>query len=218
MNKNSLGYTIIFTFIVAFALVLPLSVANQVTLPLVEQNSKLVEARAILSALGEDSSGLAPQKILERFASLTTIDIGVEPEGGNVVVPTVLYSARSAAGNRYAGTFSGPALWGQVEIALGFDAGVEKLLGFSVISQNETPGLGGRITEPWFGLQFKDQSIPADRLTFNPVTSGKQGNVEKMDARVDGITGATRTSEGVVALVNAASGFMKQLAAEGVLQ
>ena len=72
------------------------------------------------------------------------------------------------------------------------------ITGFTVIDQSETPGLGARIAElPWqagfAGKALRDRS---GELRFE-VTRGGAAT----DFGVDGITGATRTSNAVTRMI-----------------
>ncbi len=77
-----------------------------------------------------------------------------------------------------------------ITFLVGFDK-KGTITGLAVLEQQETPGLGDRVTEPDFGQQFV----------------GKTGQVELKTGTknsIDGITGATLSSKGVVAGVNEA--------------
>ena len=87
---------------------------------------------------------------------------------------------------------TGPGLWGPITVMVGF-TDPSTLSGVSIVSQNETPGLGARIEEPWFTSQFKGKSGP-----FRLVEEGTSAG----DDEIDGITGATRTSESFRNIIN----------------
>jgi Na+-transporting NADH:ubiquinone oxidoreductase subunit C len=64
------------------------------------------------------------------------------------------------------------------------------LLGMDLPTHSETPGLGGRISEPWFKEQFRNLPLTeagTDPFVFKPAPGGN----------IDAITGATQTSEAV---------------------
>lgn len=88
---------------------------------------------------------------------------------------------------------NGPGLWGEIEAVIGYEENMEILRGIEFVKQNETPGLGARITEPWFKEQFRGKQGP-----FVMVPEGSADGVNELDA----ITGATRTSNFVLKLVN----------------
>ena len=97
---------------------------------------------------------------------------------------------------------SGPGLWGTIEAVIGFDAGLETYTGVEFTDQNETPGLGGRISEDWFKEQFRGK-IPPFELVPEGTAEG--------ESEVDAITGATRTSNFVRQLMLRAADRVKQV-------
>jgi Na+-transporting NADH:ubiquinone oxidoreductase subunit C len=60
------------------------------------------------------------------------------------------------------------------------------------VDQNETPGLGGRITEQWFKNQLRGLRIVDGTIR---VGAPGEGTSDKEDGIIDSVTGATRTSE-----------------------
>lgn len=87
----------------------------------------------------------------------------------------------------------GPGLWGQIEAVVGFEEDLETMTGVEFTSQNETPGLGARITEAWFKEQFRGKE--------GPFTLVPEGTADEPD-EIDAITGATRTSQYVRTIMN----------------
>jgi Na+-transporting NADH:ubiquinone oxidoreductase subunit C len=82
------------------------------------------------------------------------------------------------------------------------NADVTKVLGIDIISQNETPGLGGRIDEPWFKNQFRGEVIPAGgNIKTGPAGAG---DTDLTNGRFDAITGASITSKLFDAMLNQA--------------
>ena len=85
---------------------------------------------------------------------------------------------------------SGKGYSSTIEMVVGVDlAGA--LTGISIVSQQETPGLGAKITEirygesePWFQAQFKGKTVT-------------QLSVDKDGGAIDSITGATISSRAV---------------------
>ncbi len=92
-------------------------------------------------------------------------------------------------------TFSGPGLWGAISGIIALESDLETVRGVIIISQQETPGLGGRITESDFLAQFEGGSVlPAVRIT-------PEGEARRRH-EVDGITGATETMRAFESLLN----------------
>ncbi len=81
----------------------------------------------------------------------------------------------------------------------------DAIVGFMVLDSKETPGLGDKIeTEPHFVANFErlDASLAPDGNSLrNPIVTVKQG--EKTEPwQLDGITGATITSEAIGTILN----------------
>ncbi|MFW6214659.1 MAG: FMN-binding protein [Alkalispirochaetaceae bacterium] len=186
MNKQSIGYTIFFTFLVTFVFVLLLSLTNQATVDMIERNQQLDRQRAILTAMGLDVAD--PNEISERYDEVET----VEDNG------MTLYETTIDGRQVYAKEFSGSGLWGTINGVLGVTGDLSRTTGLAIISHNETPGLGGRITEDWFQRQLEGEQIPEETLR---VTSG-EGDYDYDNGEIDGITGATRTSESMEVILN----------------
>lgn len=96
----------------------------------------------------------------------------------------------------YAFPATGPGLWGTINAYVGISKDYSELLGLEFISQDETPGLGGRIAEDWYKQQFRGidlkNSEDGKYIIYRPATGGN----------VDAIAGATLTSKSVSKLVN----------------
>jgi Na+-transporting NADH:ubiquinone oxidoreductase subunit C len=89
---------------------------------------------------------------------------------------------------------TGAGLWGTITAAVGLDDSGRAVSGISFLKQNETPGLGARIDEPWFKAQFKGKTGP-----FRMVPEGTRSTAPD---EFDAITGATVTSTAVRDMLN----------------
>ena len=185
MNKQSLVYTIVFSFLVCFAFVFLLSITHQMTREQVELNQELRTKRAVLRALTIEFA--SDEEVLELFSEIETVTRdGIE-----------LFRTTRDGETQYAGIFSGAGLWGPINITLAVDGNVETIVGLDIIDHNETPGLGGRIDERWFQEQFR--GLP---LVDGEVQLIRDGNTEGEDGKADAITGATGTSNAMNQLLN----------------
>lgn len=87
---------------------------------------------------------------------------------------------------------------GPIEAVLALRGDLRTIAGLSVTRQAETPGLGARIAEPAWQAQFPGKRAVGDdgavrfAVARGPATS---------EFEVDGITGATRTANGVTRMV-----------------
>lgn len=184
MNKQSMVYTVIFTFIVSFVFVTVLAFSNEVTRERVQLNNELALNRAVLNAIGIEYS--SKDDILAKF---DTVDYDKQRS---------LYTARVDSEQVYAKRFQGSGLWGPIEGIIAVTDDFDRISGLEIISHNETPGLGGRIEESVYRSQFRGLHIPDD-LQF---TLNKAGDSAKDSGQVDAITGATRTSEAMTGIIN----------------
>jgi electron transport complex protein RnfG len=91
----------------------------------------------------------------------------------------------------------------KIKLVLTVDADCEKLRGYGVLSSNETPGFGDKIKEPFYRNQFVD--APTTELVLM-----KLGEPDVKDSTIVAISGATVSSEAVVAIVNTFLGEIKK--------
>lgn len=186
MNKQSTIYTIIFTFIVCFAFVFLLALTNEATRPMVEFNQTVARQKAILAAMNVPFE--SDQDARAKFQNVEQIE-----ENGVSLFTTTVDGRRV-----YAKEFAGSGLWGTIDGVVGVDEDVAQTVGLEIISHNETPGLGGRIDEPWFKAQLEGEQLQDGRIV---VTEG-DGDTNYSNGEIDGVTGATRTSEAMERIIN----------------
>ncbi|MFP4205373.1 MAG: FMN-binding protein [Spirochaetaceae bacterium] len=186
MNKQSTIYSMVFMFIVAFAFVFLLSLTNEATQERVELNEEVERKRAILSALSVE--GLSDEEVLSRFEEVERLERD----------ETTVFRSTVDGETAFAKEFAGSALWGTIEGVLGVNGDVSRTTGLEIIDHNETPGLGGRITEGWFQEQFAGERIGSEGIAF----AAGDGDTDYDNAEVDGITGATRTTESMERIIN----------------
>lgn len=90
----------------------------------------------------------------------------------------------------------GPGFNDRIELLIGLDSDAARITGLYVLQQNETPGLGNRIVEPEWRARFAGQSAEGALRGVK----GRAGGAGEVEA----VTGATVSSESVLAIVNAA--------------
>jgi Na+-transporting NADH:ubiquinone oxidoreductase subunit C len=91
--------------------------------------------------------------------------------------------------------FEGNGVWGPITGVLTLDPAFETILGVEILAQEETPGLGGRITEAPYLESFEGiLVVPSIMIRKDPAPN--QAN------EVDAITGATATSSRFETLLN----------------
>lgn len=95
----------------------------------------------------------------------------------------------------YIFTFEGRGLWGMIEGAIALRNDLETIENLRIISQEETPGLGGRIAEEGFLNQFKQKKV-SPKLFLALRQKATRAN------EVDSITGASMTSKALIDMIN----------------
>jgi RnfABCDGE-type electron transport complex G subunit len=89
----------------------------------------------------------------------------------------------------------GPGFWAPIRVILALEEDLQTVRGFKVVEQAETPGLGGRMNEPWFQEQFKGKRVvPALHVVHGAKANGPN--------EVDAITGATETSKALDRIIS----------------
>lgn len=200
MNKTSFFgrrvFPILFMALITVLCIAPVSAIFLSTKERVQLNESLFLKRAVLFAADIEIPGEA-REVEETFTNRVDV-AGDNPE--NAEYFTVLSESGEVTG--YVLPVRGPGLWGTIEAVVGFEKDLETFTGVEFTDQNETPGLGGRITETWFKEQFRGKETPFE-LVPEGTAEGK--------GEVDAITGATRTSDFVRQLMFKAADRIKQV-------
>jgi electron transport complex protein RnfG len=144
-------------------------------------------------------------------AAQSTVEVALGDDGrlekakGPQALPVFLgYSA----GGELVGavvTAQGMGYQDNVRVLYAYSLDLDAIVGFKVLDSKETPGLGDKVEkEPHFLANFErlDATLAAagDRL-LNPIVTVKQGEKEE-PWQIDGITGATITSEAIGTILN----------------
>ena len=79
------------------------------------------------------------------------------------------------------------------------DADLSTIRGVSFYEHGETPGLGGEIANPRWQSGWQDKNIydQNNDLAISVVKSGTQASPEEQVYQIDGLSGATITTQGV---------------------
>lgn len=185
MKNKSILYPVIFMTALTAITVLMLAFLNQSTLARVEANQRLELQRKILYVFDMyDPATTSDEEVTSVFSE------SVEEKADGVYA--LKENGQEVA---YAVPFDGPGLWGSIKGYIGVDADMQSVTGVEFIEQNETPGLGGRISEAPYKEQFRgvDISAASDNYVINRPAPG--GNI-------DAVTGATQTSTYVQNMIN----------------
>ncbi|NLW80355.1 MAG: FMN-binding protein [Desulfovibrionales bacterium] len=116
-------------------------------------------------------------------------------EGESVVVFPSIKDGKLLAVAMEAG---GKGYGGDVNVLVGFDVVKDALLGISITTHKETPGIGSRIGEPAFTKQFKGMAL-------------EKAALKKDGGGIDAISGATFSSIGAAEAVKKTAGWYSTL-------
>ncbi len=203
LKKEAIGYVVAFTFVACAVFVVILAVANQATISQVKANQRYASHYAVLKAFGLADLSTSKADVESKYSSL--VKELPEPAPGMAAYSTTIDGSAFVAVK-----ITNAGLWGPITAILAADPKAERVKGLEILDQQETPGLGGRIGEPWFSAQFAGEKVGADgKITVNQ-GSGK-GDPDKENSRVDAVTGASRTSDFVQSLVAKALVTVKQI-------
>ncbi len=171
---------IVFVLVLGSILTASLLAVNDYTEPIIQMNNLRTVKSSILSAF----------------------DIPFNEENLNdIFSKNVKEESKGAAAVYYSKTgdvafeISGSGLWGPIEGVLSLKRNLKTIKNLIIIRQEETPGLGGRISEKEFLNRFRGKVIYPKLEIVKP---GKAHN----DNQIDGITGATLSGKALEALLN----------------
>ncbi len=176
--------------------------------PVNELSDQEVEAifsdRIEQSAFKADGSMIEGEGIVSAGYSSGTpeaIDMGKErkKEEGDRLYPLFVYNSDSE--KYYIASVRGSGLWDEIWAFVALGSDFNTIEGISFDHKSETPGLGAEIKDnPAFGERFKGKKLFDESGEFKAVRVVK-GGVKDQDHEVDGISGATITTDGVSAMM-----------------
>ncbi len=101
--------------------------------------------------------------------------------------------------------FDGEGLWGPISGIVALSSDMKTVEGITILEQQETPGLGGRIVEEDFLNQFKGAEVEPQLVIKKGSEAAGMGN------EVDGITGATMTNKALEGMLNKQIAIVRDL-------
>ncbi len=226
MSKNSNTYTFMFATVVCVVCSFLLSFLSASLRDRQELNAEVDIKKNILKAVDLDRPLHAKAKsddILLTYAA--KIDEIVVDDQGRIVpdkrpievdfeknthlMPLYIYKENSQV-KAYCYPISGKGLWSTLYGYFAVEPDAKTVRGITFYKHGETPGLGAEIDQAWFQDNFKGKSIwfqESNSIYPVAVVKGKVKDVysgEKVTHYVDGISGATITSNGVTDLLDVA--------------
>ncbi len=209
MNKNSNAYIITYSTVMVVVVAFLLAFTAMSLKPFQDKNVLAEKQQAILASLGAadqnydefisafavDASGavvegVSGEKVLDMLADLKSTFAGdtypvFKAKDGRIVVPVF-----------------GSGLWNSIWGYVALEADLNTISGVVLDHAGDTPGLGAEIATAKHQAQYQGKSI-FEGDDFVSITLVKGGATEANIAHeVDGISGGTKTGDGVTAMFN----------------
>ena len=208
------AYTIIFTMITSVILGLGLSATRDSLRERQLLNIELDIKKKILSVLGFEQTGDWTDKDVQSMYDNNINEIiissaGEEVKENNTSGQKTYKIYQSRDGNRvkgYAIPISGKGLWGTMYGYFAIEPDASTAKGITFYKHKETPGLGAEVDKDWFknnfiGKKFIDDSGNLVSIeVIKGFVSDKDPNAKH---KVDGISGATVTGNGLTTFLKA---------------
>ncbi len=208
-NKYTFIYAVVFTAIVAVLL----AAAATGLRPLQEANEARAKKRAILQSVMEvnpetietDYGAYINEMVVnaqgEEVTDVAAFELDITKEGRKPLDERLLplYVYERDGSTRYIVPMSGSGLWGPISAYLALEDDLNTIAGVVFDHDSETPGLGAEIATEVFQDQFVGKELFTDGGEFVSITvlKGTGNDVQAEPHLVDGIAGATITSNGV---------------------
>ena len=188
--KETNTYIIIYASVMVIIVAFLLAFISSVLKPTQDANVERDKKNQILTSL--NIVGLKGEAIDQQYAQTIT---DVQTEAGGPV-----YVAQVDDQTKYVLPVKGRGLWGGLCGYISIDEDKQHVFGTYFDHESETAGLGARIKERWFQEQFNGKPIFTDNTQQVALTVVKKG-ASKAETEIDGVTGATLTSNGVAGMV-----------------
>ena len=188
--KETNTYIIIYATVMVIIVAFLLAFISSALKPTQDANVLRDTKKQILISL--NLTGLKGEAIDKKFAEVITDTI---PVGEQVV-----YQATVDGATKYVLPVKGRGLWGGLWGYISVNEDKQNVYGAYFSHESETAGLGARIADRDFQERFNGRPLFAGDASQVALTVTKDG-AAKTETEVNGITGATLTSNGVAAMV-----------------
>jgi len=213
LNTNSNVYTVVYAAVMVIIVAFLLAFVSSALKETQEANVANDTKGQILTALRFDKNAIDIQKTFEekvqdmlwKDGQLVPYEGDFKTVYGQAIKDGELhvFVAKTDDGVKYVLPVTGRGLWGGLWGYVALNEDKQTVYGTYFYHESETAGLGARIGEAEFQKQFQDKKLFAEGVEGIALTAVKAGSLtdEKKPYAVDGITGATLTTNGVAAML-----------------
>jgi Na+-transporting NADH:ubiquinone oxidoreductase subunit C len=220
MNRDSNGYTFMFATILVVVVASVLAFLATFLKPMQTENMRNEKMQNILSTIGvTDVSREQAQAEFDTYIkqqislradgtedeSVKAFEVELKSELKKKVEDQrfPLFIAEKDGNTFYIIPLRGAGLWDAIWGYIALKEDFNTVAGVSFDHKGETPGLGAEITKPFFIESFRDEKIfdTEGNLVGINVAKGNNNKTDKDDNRVDAISGATITGDGVTNMI-----------------
>lgn len=208
VNTNSNTYIIIYSIVMVVIVAVLLSVAALGLAPRQQENMLNEKKTQIVKALGEDPATTSYDSVITKAVILDATGAVVSEDVKDVFAALNDLKASFAEG-RYplfvatsgvVAPLYGAGLWGPIWGYIALDTDMNTVKGIVLDHSGETPGLGAEITTPKHQAMYPGKTVYEGDAIVG-VTLKKGGAEKGNPHQVDAITGGTKTSDGVSAMI-----------------
>jgi Na+-transporting NADH:ubiquinone oxidoreductase subunit C len=204
MNERT--YTIVYMIVVCVIATALLTGAKLVFAERIQRNEEVRTQGALLAGLGILPENADAKTIQETFRKRVARD---ERDGMTLYYA---YAPDARTVETVGFIFQGQGFWGTIRGLIAVKPDLKTVAGFEVIDQQETPGLGARITEPAYKAQFVGKEI-GEKAEDGRYLDLVPAEVPDLGPhQIHAITGATRTSDSLKRMLNDDIGKFRELA------
>ncbi|TVZ27348.1 Na+-transporting NADH:ubiquinone oxidoreductase subunit C [Gillisia sp. Hel_I_86] len=221
VNKTETnGYTFMFAIILVVVVASVLAFTATSLQPIQNENVRQEKMQNILATVGIETERSESEDLYNKYITETIalkedgtpaegidafeVDLARELKkpGEEQIYP--LYIAEIDGAKYYIIPLRGKGLWDAIWGYVSLKDDVNTIKGAVFDHKGETPGLGAEITQVWFRERFTDEKIfdESGNLIGVSVVKGNVGPSNKDDNKVDAISGATITGNGVSKMIS----------------
>lgn len=228
MKTNSNTYTIVYSAILVVIVAFLLAFVYQALKPAQDANVALDKQKQILYALNQER-GMSNEEAEQKYKDMIIADDIIDANGNVVTKGTqggtkagftlnsqdakngklALYRCKVDGKDKYVIPVYGTGLWGPINGYIAINEDKATVFGAYFNHEGETAGLGAEIKDnAQWQAQFRGKHLFDTDKTKIALSVMKKGTAHG-DTQVDGVTGATLTSNGVSQMLKADKGGLQ---------